>query len=621
MSTFQRLMPYLAAALSGVLLAMCYPGFEFASGLVWIWPVPLMIGLWLGGAEKKRKRFGFRVGALAGLVFWLINVKWLIAMGDLPTVPQVGAICGWLMLSLYLAIYFGVWGALASSFGNPWRSVKARKLTAIGKKIAQRDEAPKKRVNGLRNSLRVVIFAVMHASLWVVLEWLRGWLMTGFGWNGLGVAFHEVPVMMQIADIVGVTGIAFFPMLFASAMLQTGRRLVDELRAGKFQAHFEVGIVIGTIAFVFAYGVNRMAYYSNQPSHDVRVLLIQENIPQTIKWDEILEAEHYIEYQESIEREMAAIDQHNKARMIRAAKTGEEVEIEYPDLLVLPESATTQPLVYIDLADGIYMPLLTHDLLVNQIYEEHHFKTVFGANLLSGTMTDEGVYYNLEGNAYNVFAVTDPSITAEESFPTKQIQTHGKNHLVPFGEFIPDIPFLGSVAELFSGMSYGKNFSRGESFEPLNVELRGENVQLIPSICFEDTVGRLNRKFARPELQMSVNITNDGWFGTSEAALQHMANAKFRAVEIRRPMARAANTGVSGVVDVIGTMESDLEGKLNVIGSLEDPFVKGGLYTKVKVPENTTMTVYAMLGDWFTLLCLLLCVAAAIFCLKCQKEV
>ena len=90
-------------------------------------------------------------------------------------------------------------------------------------------------------------------------------------------------------------------------------------------------------------------------------------------------------------------------------------------------------------------------------------------------------------------------------------------------------------AELFSGMSYGKNFSRSGSFEPLRVELRGENVQLIPSICFEDTVGRLSRKFARPELQMLVNITNDGWFGTSEATLQHMANSKFRAVEVRRP--------------------------------------------------------------------------------------
>jgi apolipoprotein N-acyltransferase len=619
MSKFQRLMPYLAAALSGVLLAMCYPGFELAGGLVWIWPIPLMVGLWLGGTEKKRKRFGFSVGALAGLFFWLINVKWLLAMGELPTVPLVGAIFGWLVLSLYLALYFGVWGALAASIGNPWRSSRANELTAIEKKMAEREDAPKKRVSGFSNSLRVIMFAVMHASLWVVLEWLRGWLMTGFGWNGLGVAFHEVPVMMQIADIVGVTGIAFFPMLFASMVLQTGRRLLDELRAGKFQAHFEIGIVIGIIAFVFAYGVNRMAYYSNQPTHDVSVLIIQENIPQSLKWDEILEAKHYIDYQESIARELAAIEQLNQVQMTEAAATGEEVALEYPDLLVMPESSTTQPLVYLDDVEGVYMPLLTQDLLVNQIYAENHFKTVFGSTLLSGTMTDEGVYYNFDGDAYNVFAVTDSSLAAEEQYPTTQIQTHGKNHLVPFGEFIPDIPFLGSVAELFSGMSYSKNFSRSGSFEPLSVELKGENVQLIPSICFEDTVGRLSRKFARPELQMLVNITNDGWFGTSEATLQHMANSKFRAVEVRRPMARAANTGVSGVVDILGSMAADEEGEFNVIGSPKNPFVKGALYTKVKIPEKATMTIYAMFGDWFTLLCVFLCIGSLTFCLKSKK--
>jgi len=619
MSKFRNSMPYLAAVLSGILLAMCYPGFEVASGLVWIWPIPLMLGLWLGGAQKKRKRFGFRVGAVAGVVFWLINVKWLIAMGELPTVPFAGAIFGWLVLSLYLALYFGVWGALLSSIGNPWKASSARVLTAIEEKMAEREDAPKKRVKGLRNSLRVVIFAVMHASLWVLLEWLRGWLMTGFGWNGLGVAFHEVPVMMQIADIVGVTGIAFLPMLFASTMLQTGRRLLDELRAGKFQAHFEIGIVVGIIAFVFAYGVNRMAYYSNLATHDVRVLIVQENIPQSIKWDEILEAKHYIDYQESIARELAAIEQLNQAKMTEAATTGEEVELEYPDLLVMPESSTTQPLVYLDDLEKIYMPLLTQDLLVNQIYGENHFKTVFGASLLSGTLSEEGIYYNFDGDAYNVFAVTGPSLAVEEQYPTTQIQTHGKNHLVPFGEFIPDIPFLGSVAELFSGMSYGKNFSRSGSFEPLNIELRGKNVQLMPSICFEDTVGRLSRKFARPELQMLVNITNDGWFGTSEATLQHMANSKFRAVEVRRPMARAANTGVSGVVDVIGSMEADEEGEFNVIGSPQDPFVKGALYTTVKIPEKPTMTVYAMLGDWFTLLCVFLCVGSLTFCLKSAK--
>lgn len=616
MSKFQRFMPYLAAILSGILLAACYPGFEVASGLVWVWPIPLMMGLWLGGTAKKRKRFGFRVSGVAGLTFWLLNVKWLLAMGSMPTVPMAGAIFGWFLLSLYLSLYFGVWGIVVASFGNPWRAKEVCELSAIEKKMAEREDAPKKRDSGLKRSLRVLLFASMHASLWVVLEWLRGWLLTGFGWNGLGVAFHEVPVIMQIADLVGVTGIAFVPMLLASVILQTGKRFIDELRAGKFQAHFEIGLTIGVIAAVFAYGVNRMAYYSNQPSHEVRVLLIQENIPQSLKWDEVLEVEHYLQYHESIERELAEIELLNQAKMIEALATGTEVELDYPDLLVMPESSTTQPLIYLDKEEGVYMPLLTHDLFVNQIYTDNYFKTVFGANLLSGTMAEDGIYYNLEGDAYNVLAVTGPTIAVEEQYPTTQIQTHGKNHLVPFGEFVPEIPLLGSLAELFSGMSYGKNFSRSGSFEPLNVELRGETVQLIPSICFEDTVGRLIRKFARPEPQMLVNITNDGWFGESEAVLQHMANSKFRCVENRRPMARAANTGVTGVVDVLGSMIDPATGEQNSVGTKDDPFVRGGLYAKIKVPIEGRMTLYAIAGDWFVGLCGLLTLSVGFLLLK-----
>ncbi|MFC5050313.1 apolipoprotein N-acyltransferase [Rubritalea spongiae] len=613
MNTLKPFLPYLAATLSGVLLAMCFPGFEVSGSFVWIWSIPLMVGLWLGGGEKKRKRFGFKVGFVGGLAFWLLNVKWLTAMGDLPTVPVLGAYSGWLMLAVYLALYFGVWGMFAATVGNPWRRTAKVAQSGISEKMEAKLERPK-RVGGFKPSMRVLGFAVINASAWVVLEWLRGWMLTGFGWNGLGVAFHEVPVVMQVADLVGVTGVAFIPMFMAAVMLQTGKRLIDEVRAGKFQAHFEIGIAVGVIAAVFAYGVNRMAYHSNAPFHGVRTLIIQENIKQTLKWDEQLEVEHYNAYVESIQRELGELDMLNQERMAEAVKTGEEIELEYPDLVVLPESATTQPLVYLPEVEGVYLPLLTKDLLVEQIYQENHFKTVFGANFLAGVVIEGEVYYDLEvGDAYNTFAVTGPEIAEENLYPTTALQTHGKNHLVPFGEYIPEVPLLSSIASMFSGMSYGKNFSSGGSFEPLTVELRGEDVQLMPNICFEDTVGRVIRKFVRDAPQMLVNITNDGWFGESEAARQHMANAKFRSVELRRPMARAANTGVSGIVDTIGSMVNPQTGELNAIGTRENPFIRDGLYATVKVPTQPVWTLYAVAGDWFVILCALMAFGGGAF--------
>ncbi len=632
MSKLKKLAPYLAAILSGVLLAMCFPGFEVANSLIWVWPIPLILGLWLGGKEERRKRYGFRVAWVAGLTFWLLNLKWLTAMGDLPTVPVAGAICGWLMLGAYLSVYLGLWGMVVSSFGNPWHSTQARKCTRIEQKMAEKvdeltgierkfdEKASKSRwsISGVRDSLQVVLFALLHASLWVVLEWLRGWMLTGFGWNGLGVAFHEVPVMMQVADLVGVTGIAFIPMFLVSVILQTGKRLIDEVRAGKFQAHFEIAPAIGLVVLVFIYGVNRMSYYANAEADSVRVLVVQENIKQSLKWDEMLEAQHYIGYLNGIDAGLEKVEKINEQRMLEAIESGEEVELEYPDLLVLPESSFTQSLVYIDDKEEIYMPIQTMDALVENIYAEHQFKTVFGSNFIGGTIVDEAILYDPERGMFNAFVVADPSLVEGEYYPTRNLKIHGKNHLVPFGEYVPNIPMLGSLAELFSGIAYGRNFSKGGSYDPIDVELRGQSYQLIPSICFEDTVGRLVRTFARPKQQILVNITNDGWFGESEAVLQHMANAKFRCVEIRRPMARAANTGVSGLVDVLGSMEGK-EGP-SMIGSTENPFIKGSYYGHIDVLKNAPMTLYAMAGDWFVGLCVLLGLGSGFFAQKSRNS-
>ncbi|MFD2158902.1 apolipoprotein N-acyltransferase [Rubritalea tangerina] len=620
-------MCYLASVLSGVFLAMCFPGFEYAPGMVWVWAVPLMAALWIGGGETKRKRYGFGVGMVAGLSFWLINLKWLQSMGDLPTVPVAGAFFGWLMLSAYVAVYFGLWGMLLASVGNPWRARRERVKSAIEMKMAEKEGEKKrgrKRVSGVGASLRVVVYATLHASSWVVLEWLRGWLMTGFGWNGVGVAFHEVPVMMQVADIVGVTGLSFLPIFLCSVVLQTGKRFIDELRAGKFQAHFEIAVTVGMIAVVFAYGVNRMSYYANQEARAVNVLLVQENIEQRMKWDEAQEVEHYQGYAEATERALVDLEVENERKMREAleAQSGEVISIEYPDFVIFPESAFTQPLVYVKGMEGCILLPLTDDLLRNYVLDGESYQVIFGSNMLEGVETETGFAFHPEGGeSYNALAIVGSDLLEQEEYPTAAVQARGKSHLVPFGEYIPDIPFLATIMEWSSGSSYAFNFSASQSREPMYVEVKGESLGVIPSVCFEDTVGRLVRQFVRSESQMIVNITNDGWFGTSEAALQHIANSKFRSVELRRPMARAANTGVSGIVDVMGTMRGE-GGEDNVIGSLENPFVKGTLYAKVKIPEQPAMTVYAQLGDWFVVLCFLLAVAMGVVAprLRCGSE-
>ncbi|WP_018971188.1 apolipoprotein N-acyltransferase [Rubritalea marina] len=610
---------YLVAALGGVLLAMCYPGFEVASELVWVWSVPVLVALWLNPEASLKS--GMKIGLAAGLGFWLVNVKWIIAMGELPTVPLAGAILGWLTLSVYLSLYVAVWGGFVSAVANPWLKREGPVASSKIQEKVQQKMGEKKLglLSKLSPSFCVIGYAVVVAAAWVVLEFLRTWVFTGFAWNGVGVAFHDVPVMMQAADLVGVTGLSFVPVFFGAVVVQTGRRLWHELRAGRFQLHLEIGVLVLVLAAFFAYGVQCLSYYAAAPSKEFSTVIVQQNIKQSMKWDERLEAQHYLEYIEAIDEAMLEVERHNVDRLHQAVDSGAVVEFDRVDLLVLPESAMTQPLVYLDGdTSKIYFPMLTKDSLVDNILERHSCHVVFGSNLMSGINEEDGIYYDPDGDAYNAFLIAKPDLPEHSIHPTEQIAVYGKNHLVPFGEYLPAIPFLAEIMEVLSGMPYGKNFSRSGSTEPLQIDLTGQPLQVIPTVCYEDTVGRLTRKFVRQTDQVIINITNDGWFGESEGAIQHLVNAKFRAVELRRPLVRSANTGVSGVVDVTGSMWRD--GDYLGIGKPDDPFVQGNLFANVQLLEEPATTWYALFGDWFVGVCAIVMLLGGAFLLSLRLK-
>ena len=147
---------------------------------------------------------------------------------------------GAMAIAAFLALYFGLWGAIAVSIGNPWRTVTRKKkkeeseaAPRIEQKIASKQAASKSPGllgGALGESGSSLKFAFINAAAWVGIEWLRGWLFTGFGWNGLGVAFHDTLVLMQAADLVGVTGLAFMPVFMSAVVIQTACRLKQEAR-------------------------------------------------------------------------------------------------------------------------------------------------------------------------------------------------------------------------------------------------------------------------------------------------------------------------------------------------------------------------------------------------------
>ena len=519
MSRFSWLFRPLACLASGALLSLAFAPANLGP-VVWVALLPMLAVLWT--VEGRRAGWkGFGLGWLAGFVFFALNLKWL------NTVSWVGAI----VLPAYLALFFGAFGAFAASWGKGMRSGR--------------------------------VFA--HAAVWAGLEWLRGWLLTGFGWNGLGVALHGATWLAQAADLFGVTGLSGAVM---AVNVLTTSVLWKFLRDKKMPWR-EVAAVAAALAVLSVYGAIRLATLGKGEAVTLRALLVQINAPQ--------EAARWLWEPEQIH--MAYEDETAKAL------DGLRAKGIAPDWVLWPESALAGRLLR--MADGSWAMWQENLDTVDRARGKDAFTLMMGLTELEGeAVGDEGFAQKEKGKAWNSLVV----------MPARgELRTFRKHHLVFFGETIPlveQIPLLKKIYEQQAGVEYGGSFTPGESLDPLPVDAHGTTVGVIPSICFEDTVGRLERKFVRPGPQVIVNVTNDGWFKESEAAEQHFHNAIFRAIELRRPMIRCANTGVSAAVSPTGATLAKIADESG------SHFTNGSVLAEVPVPLRPAFSLYALVGDW-----------------------
>lgn len=507
-----RVWPWLAAILSGVLMALAYPPFEY-DWLIWVALVPLIGALWF---RPNRSPLGHLVlGYTTGVVFFLIVFVWITEV----TPP------GWVLLCMYLGIFIGVWGWFAGTVVFPERRTDA--------------QTPYNRQPWM-NSWTNLRLVASGAAAWVGLEWVRGELFTGFGWNALGVSQFEQTSMIQIADFTGVGGISFLIVMVNLVLVITVRRFVTEVRQMRVRPHYDFTITIAMVAMAFSYGIH---HYYRPPGESIplKVAAIQANIPQDEKWDPAFEE-----------------------RILKTYRRQTEVAlIAKPELLIWPEAATPRP-------------ALNDQALLAEVTEIAASGPV---DFLFGT-----VYYDAFGG-YNSAVLLHPNTTA---------QVYNKNHLVPFGEYVPfrhSFPLFAWAV----GDQVPADFDAG--VEPAVLELSRVPVRIAPLICFEDTLGELTRAFVSRGAQVLVVLTNDGWFRESAGSRQHLANSIFRAVENRRPLIRAANTGVTAFIDPLGRVQAQLE------SADGNTFIEGFLSGTVSVPVAPIRTFYTRHGELFSVIC------------------
>jgi apolipoprotein N-acyltransferase len=540
------LWPWLAAVTSGLLCVACFPPFD-QSWLCWFALTPLIAAVWFSGQDsRKRWLRNLLLGYVAGVVFFTGAFSWLSSLGTLFENFLLHGLP--FLLSLYMAIYFAFWSWFVGLIKPVEAAVSAANEPEPPNKwdemLAQAGKPPKAvtpRSPWLRSTSNLLL-AFCAASAWVTHEWIRGWLFTGFSWNNLGVALHANWPIIQIAEFTGVAGLSF-AVAFANVIaVTTSRRLIIEARTHKMRPHYDLTLTMSAVVGLIVYGWH--ASQTTQPSAPVRIAAVQANVPQPEKFDPQFMAKTFERFSRLSEI---------------ATKTSPP-----PDLIIWPESSMPGPVLEDDATNRFVMDLVRST------------KT----DLLLGSVDVQ------EPEAYNAALLISPG--------APDVQIYRKIHLVPFGEYIPlrqAFPLFAAAA----GRWVPGDFTRGREFTVFKI--KNDAVRIAPLICFEDTDGELTRKFVLNGANLLVNVTNDGWFLRSAESKIHVANAIFRCVETRRPMARAANTGVTCFVNEFGRITQRLQDETG------STFTEGVLTGTVDVPTERSLTFYVRHGEFFSKLC------------------
>ncbi|MGQ3684885.1 MAG: apolipoprotein N-acyltransferase [Candidatus Loosdrechtia sp.] len=518
--------------------------------LAWIAFVPWFI---LIVTEKK---FVYLNALLIGLVFFFVHLSWLRHV----------TYAAWFLLSLYCSVYFLLFMLCVRPviFKLKWPLSLAAPCT------------------------------------WVALEFIRSFFLSGFPWFFVGHTQYRFLPVIQISDITGVYGISFIIIMVNASLADFILRFADysgKAASGLVQMSLDASmkksrfwwlrhiqkewffadryapcLFPGRPSLFFSMAgifpvllLAAMLFYGHSwlrgyiPEEGPLLGMVQGNIPQDIK------------HHPSEEYQLGVLKKHYDLSM---SARGEPL-----DLLVWPETMVPGILNIGDEFTAKKIDILSQ-LTAVQLASDLNTNLVLGAIAIEldgeeSIYLNSAFYYDRKGQL---------------------IDRYDKIHLVPFGEFTPlkeYFPFLTGIVPYEVGLTHGKK----RILFHLDT-LKEERFTFGVSICYEDTVPPLIRKFRKDGADFMLNITNDGWFRDSAELDQHLAIMVFRAVENRFCMVRAANTGISSFVSPDGAIYAKLtdpDGKYREIS--------GVLIDRIRFMKKYH-TFYTNYGDCFSLLCM-----------------
>ncbi len=384
--------------------------------------------------------------------------------------------------------------------------------------------------------------SALLASLWTAMEFFRGaWPFGGFTWGQIGFAHASSPALLAWTSLTGIWCLTFAS-VFVSAEAAAAHHLFHSGRRRESLARLAgAALLVATL-----YGVGSILQWRPSPgSKPLKVACLQPNLPQDEKWSPESETRTY-DILESLTQTVAPLR---------------------PSLIVWPETASPNYLLWrpdaltrvarIVRRSGV--AALVGCLDAEQVGEtERHYNS---ANAFSPEGVPRGAYH--------------------------------KVHLVPFGEYVPFQRYLRFLGPVVGDLG---SFDRGEG--PRLFAVR--DLTYTPLICYEAIFPRDARLAARTDADLLVNISNDAWYGRTAALYQHALLCAAQSAAVRRPMARAANTGISFLADASGKVVATTE------WWRQEALV-------AEVPSATGTTLYRRWGDWFGWFCVLVGLGAIAF--------
>ncbi|MEP3046987.1 MAG: apolipoprotein N-acyltransferase [Roseibium sp.] len=396
---------------------------------------------------------------------------------------------------------------------------------------------------------RIVLFAAALAMA----DWLRSNVLTGFPWNSFGYAVSENLVLSQTASLFGLYGLSFLVLstCAAPAVLADARPMKQRLMV--------VVLAAGVLAAMCVFGTIRLWATENFFA-DLDIRIVQPAINQHDKWRPELREEIFQTYLDMTE-----------------APLGGSARIGMPRLVVWPESA-------------VPFLLSQEPGALTRVGQALGAKTELTTGAIRAEARAESPqYFN------SIFMIGNDGVVTG---------VYDKVRLVPFGEFVPFLDVLKKIGVTnIAGPING--FASGFSRRP--IETAG-SFSFLPLICYEIIFpGILGSNSDRPSFLL--NVTNDAWFGRTPGPYQHFAQARMRSIETGVPLIRAANTGVSAIVDGYGQVVQ----KLPVF---ERGIIDGNL------PQRIDRTVYSRIGDViFLIISMFTVIFSAIFRRNCVSRV